>query len=149
MSKPKPQVTQLPQEMTQTVQDTPDIQNYRNWDPTAAVYARRGEIDAPFDRGERQIREQFGGMSGIRNPIAKARSTASALDDLSYNRAMANAAMNAEALGQTGAQKAYLADLTATRKQSGYTSQVTGGGANPYISGGISAGGAIISAAII
>ena len=59
------------------------------------------------------------------------------------------AAMNAEALGQTGAQKAYLADLTATRKQSGYTSQVTGGGANPYISGGISAGGAIISAAII
>lgn len=147
MKKPKPQIVNLPTDMTttSTVVDTPDIVAARSFDPSAIVNASRASNDAVMDRGERQIRESYGNYSGISNPIARSRGLATALDELSYNRALNNAGLTATELEAQQRQKLGLAELTASRtsRQQGYSSTAfqpqSGGLLNTIVSGGISA----------
>jgi hypothetical protein len=113
---------QLPQEMTSEVVDTPDIKAFRDLDASKVIHAGRGDQDAQFDRADRATREAFGNYSGITNPLARSRALSSALDDISYDRAIANANLNAQGLQAEMTQKAALADLTAKRRQYGYGS---------------------------
>jgi hypothetical protein len=114
---------QLPQEMTSEVIDgTGDIAAFRALNPSAVIQAGRGDNDAQFDRAERNTREAFGNYSGISNPLARSRALSSALDDISYDRALTNANINAQGLQAEMTQKAALADLTAKRRQYGYSS---------------------------
>lgn len=118
----QPRPVQLPQDVTSEVIDTPDIQAFRSFDPKAAIQAGRADSDAQFDRAEKYTREAFGNYSGIRNPLARSRALASALDEVSYDRAISNANLNAQGMQAEMGQKAALADLTAKRRQHGYSS---------------------------
>lgn len=113
---------QLPNSQTTEVIDTPDIKAFRELDASKVIQAGRGDQDAQFDRAERTTREAFGNYSGITNPLARSRALASALDEISYDRALANANLNAQGLQANMTQKAALADLTAKRTSSGYGS---------------------------
>lgn len=133
---------------TTTVADTPDIVAARNFDPSTIVNAARGDNDAAFDRGERQIREGYGQYSGISNPIARSRGLAAALDELSYNRALSNAGLTAAELEAEQRQKLGLAELTASRtqNQSGYTSTAFQPQGNGIVSSAISGGLGVLAA---
>lgn len=143
------QVTQLPVDVTETVLETPDIQAFREFDPTATQLAPI--LATRFGRDRKGIEDSYSAYSGIPSQVARNRLRDMALADAGVNEAAAVSQGVLEGKKMKMDQLGALATLTAGKNRKGFESQQTQqkqGIAGSLISSGIGAGGAIASALI-
>lgn len=110
----------LNQDITSEVIDTPDIQAYRSWDPTAEMDRLNRTLAARNASLKRDVTEGYGRYSGIPSAVTRNRLRDLALADIDENDSLALAEGANRANEMRGNQLSTLAALTAKRRQSGY-----------------------------
>lgn len=137
MSKPK--AKPMPFENTQSVQDPyGDIATARTGIQNMALLDPGIEHQQELDR--RNITDSYGAYTAIPSAVVRKRMQDEALSNLDYNRAMAIA----QGKQNQVSDELGLANLTATRKQEGFNSQMSPGTLNSFIGGAVTVGSALI-----
>jgi hypothetical protein len=121
---PEPVKTPFENNTVSEVENTPDIEAYRGFQPSTDIL--NAGVNAQFARAERQNADQFGAYSGIPSQVARNRMMQMGRNDLTASRGLALAEGNTQAQQLKMAQLESLANLTAKRKQqsSGFNSQL-------------------------
>lgn len=146
---PQTQVAQLPVDVTETVLETPDIQAFREFDPT--VSELRPILATRFGRDRQAINDSYSSYSGIPSQVARNRLRDMALADAGVNESAAVSEGLIEGKKMRGEQLATLAALTAGKNKKGFESQQTQqqpGSGGAIASSAIGAGGAVAAALI-
>jgi hypothetical protein len=125
--KPKQQATISPpapfEQKTETP-ETPDIQAFRAFDPSAKINMLSETLAKRFGDRRKQIYDSYGAYSGIPSEVARNRMHDEALRELDESEALALAEGSERAQALKMAQLESLANLTRKNRASGYNTSV-------------------------
>lgn len=139
---------QQPFENTQETLETPDLAAFRSFNPDLSML--RPALDAQLQTELSSIRDDYGAYTSIPSQVNRLALKRQAENNAYKNRALALAEGNDANQRIKLAQLESLAGLTKKTKSSGFNTGLQGPGSGGQIaSAGISAGGAIVAAAIM
>lgn len=140
----KPPTVKAPFEQTNETFETPDVEAFRAFAPSTAML--QPALAARFGQSRQNVTDQYGAYSGIPSQVARNRMRDEALREIDESEGLALAEGSERAQALKMAQLEALANLTRKQRQSGYNTQIAGGGntAGSAISGGASIGAATI-----
>jgi hypothetical protein len=142
-------VYKLPEDVTEEVIDTPDIIKARAFNPRAEFDVLNRTLGARLSDERQAAYDDYGAYTGIPSATSRARLRDQRIGDANTATSLAIAEGAQAANEAEGNYLMNLAQLTAKKRRSGFTSAIKGQQGGGIGSSLIGAGGAIASAAII
>lgn len=142
-------VRKLPEDMTEEVLDTPDLERLRAFDPRKEFDVMNRTVGARLDNERQAAYDDYGSYTGIPDAVTRNRLRDMRVQDANTAGSLAIAEGAQSANAAQGDYLSGLAALTAKRRRSGFTSGINTKPGNGALSAGITAGGGIAVAAIM